>query len=87
MATSRRAFLIEMFSASVVAQIPASILDQPITVNWQAALTSVLADWQRDYMLYGIAAIEYTNEFPYVKTVDLKALLVLTDIERSNRGM
>ena len=40
-------------------------------VSWQEDTSKIIADYMTDLLFYGRAAMEYIDEYPYIRRVDL----------------
>lgn len=78
---NRRAFLTGLFGTAAVAAFgPMPILEAKTSINWatwEAAVLQVYSDHFANLFIYGTAAIEHIDEFPFIRNVPLEELYPL----------
>lgn len=70
---NRRQFLTRLFGAAAVATLPAlpRLSAGTTTEAWVRAVLMVQQDLLADLVIFGTAALEPCEEFPFVRNVDL----------------
>lgn len=59
-------------AATVIGPVPA-LVESTAPINaaaWEAAVAKVVATYYEDLMIFGTAAIRYTEIFPFIENVD-----------------
>lgn len=85
---NRRQFLSSLLGAIVVTQLPPSpSLEANATAEWAKALYKALepifAKYFEDCMIFGSAAIAWTDEYPYARNVPYEELIAIPELYRS----
>ncbi len=79
---NRRDFLTGLFGAAAVASLgPAAILDPAKVLfdraTWENAILQVCSDYFANLVLYGTAALQPIDEFPFIRNVPSEELYLL----------
>lgn len=83
MVPTRRQFLVGLFSTTVLATIPASIIDVEATLDWEEAIRQVYNQYFLEFGTYGTAGLRYTTEFPFIQCVTASEIFQMPEINRS----
>lgn len=81
---NRRDLLRGLFGVVAASALPASaLLEAPLTDDWEGLIRKVHERYMSDFMMYGTAALRYSNIFPYVENVDPSSIHLIPEYKRS----
>lgn len=82
---NRREFIVGIVGTIAIAGIAPKALLEPV-VDYNAlrvAINAAMIDYQRNFLLYGVGALIYQEEFPFVKSLSPSEIYAIPELHRA----